>query len=114
VVLLFVVTSRVLSPQFMIWLVGLSAVVLCSARTRLVRPAVLVVLAVVLHGGLYGHAFDLVFRNLLLLAAVCDAAWTMVAAVRDPVPEGEEISGTGRSTESLRTPREQDAQQAPG
>lgn len=82
VVLLFVVTSRVLSPQFMIWFVGLAAVVLCSARTRLVRPAVMVVFAVALHGGLYGHAFDLVFRNLLLLAALCDATWTMISAVR--------------------------------
>lgn len=104
VVLLFVVTSRVLSPQFMIWFVGLAAVVLCSARTRLVRPAVLVVVAVILHGGLYGHPFDIVFRNLLLLAALCDAAWTMVAALRDsPAGEGERVGWADRSTDLPRS-----------
>ncbi len=92
VVLLFVVTSRVLSPQFMIWLVGLSAVVLCSARTRLVRPAVMVIAAVILSAGIYGGlAFNLVFRNLVLVAALCDAGWTMVSIVRGTASEREEI-----------------------
>jgi hypothetical protein len=92
VVLLFVVTSRVLSPQFMIWLVGLSAVVLCSARTRLVRPAVMVLTAVALSAGIYGGpAFNLVFRNLILLAALCDAAWTLVSTVRGAATKGQSI-----------------------
>ena len=39
IVLLLVVTSRVLSPQFMLWLVGLAAVVLTAGTTRLARPA---------------------------------------------------------------------------
>ena len=34
IVLLLVVTSRVLSPQFMLWLVGLAAVVLTAGTTR--------------------------------------------------------------------------------
>lgn len=46
-VLLFVVTSRVLSPQFMIWLLGLAAVVLCARDSRLRRPAWVVVAAVI-------------------------------------------------------------------
>ena len=102
VVLLFLVTSRVLSPQFMIWLVGLSAVVLCSARTRLARPAVMVATAVALTAGLYdpessfdppsnlSSAFNLVFRNLVLLIALCDAAWTMVSVVRGAAARDEE------------------------
>ena len=89
VVLLFVVTSRVLSPQFMIWLLGLSAVVLCSQRTRLGRPAVMVVTAVLLTSGLGGSPFNLVFRNLVLLVALCDAGWTMVSAVRGAAGEEE-------------------------
>lgn len=105
VVLLFVVTSRVLSPQFMIWLVGLSGVVLCSTRTRLARPAAMVAVAVILSAGLYdpassfdppsnlSSAFNLVFRNLVLLIALCDAVWTMVSVVRSTAAEGEETQG---------------------
>jgi hypothetical protein len=44
-VLLFVTTSRVISPQYMVWLVGLAAVCLCSRRTRMTAPAVLVLVA---------------------------------------------------------------------
>ena len=95
VVLLFVVVSRVLSPQFMIWLLGLAAVVLCSTRTRLERPAVMVVIAVLLTAGSYGGAFNLVFRNIVLLAAVCDAAWTMASVVRASKPAEREIGPVG-------------------
>ncbi|MFR9797214.1 glycosyltransferase 87 family protein [Streptomyces sp. MS06] len=44
-VLLFTVTSRVISPQYLVWLVGLAAVCLCDRTTRMGRPAVLVLAA---------------------------------------------------------------------
>ncbi|WP_197523445.1 glycosyltransferase family 87 protein [Actinokineospora pegani] len=80
-VLLFVVTSRVISPQYMIWLVGVGAVCLVSARTTQ-RPVVaLVALAVPLTALEYPVYFDrimaewapgtaiLLLRNLLLVIA---------------------------------------------
>lgn len=73
--LLFVVVSRVLSPQYMIWLVGLSAIVLTSRRTRIARAAWLTVAAIVLTAGVDPNsAISLVVRNLVLLAAAIDAA----------------------------------------
>jgi hypothetical protein len=74
VVLLFVVVSRVLSPQYMIWLVGLSAVVLTSARTHISRAAWIVVGATVLTAGLYQSPANFVMRNMALLYALVDAA----------------------------------------
>jgi hypothetical protein len=74
VVLFFVVVSRVLSPQFMIWLVGLSAVVLTAGKTRLARPAWVVIGAVVLTAGLYQSPANFVIRNVALLFAAIDAA----------------------------------------
>ncbi|MFF3497624.1 glycosyltransferase 87 family protein [Streptomyces sp. NPDC003247] len=44
-VLLFTVTSRVISPQYMVWLVGLAAVCLCFRATRMGLPAALVLAA---------------------------------------------------------------------
>ncbi len=73
--LLFVVVSRVLSPQYMIWLVGLSAIVLTSRRTRIARAAWLTVAAIVLTAGVVqANAITLVTRNLILLYAAIDAA----------------------------------------
>jgi hypothetical protein len=43
VMLVSVATSRVYSPQFNTWLVGLAAVAMLAARTRLTRPALLVI-----------------------------------------------------------------------
>jgi hypothetical protein len=74
VTLLFVVVSRVLSPQYMIWLVGLSAVVLTSRRTSIARAAWLTVGATVLTAGVVqASAITLVTRNLVLLYAAIDA-----------------------------------------
>ena len=53
IVLLFLVTSRVLSPQFMIWMVGLAGVVLTAGRTRLARPAWIVIGATMLSTGTF-------------------------------------------------------------
>ncbi|NJP51011.1 DUF2029 domain-containing protein [Streptomyces sp. SBST2-5] len=44
-VLLFTTTSRVISPQYMVWLVGLAAVCLCFRGSRMTLPAVLVLAA---------------------------------------------------------------------
>ncbi|MDQ1011288.1 hypothetical protein QFZ82_005773 [Streptomyces sp. V4I23] len=44
-VLLFTVTSRVISPQYLVWLVGLAAVCLVRRETRMVRPALLTLAA---------------------------------------------------------------------
>jgi hypothetical protein len=82
VVLLFMVTSRVLSPQYMIWMVGMAGVVLTAGRTRLARPAWIVVAAIVLTAGLYQTSLNLVMRNLALLIAAIDACVTLYFVVR--------------------------------
>ncbi len=84
VVLLLVVTSRVLSPQFMIWLVGLSAVVLTAGTTRLARPAWLVIGATILTTSAFGSAEATLIRNLGLLAAAVDASIAMILLLRRP------------------------------
>jgi len=102
VVLLFLVTSRVLSPQFMIWMVGLAAVVLTAGATRLSRPAWLVLVAVLLSNALGESPGRAVLRDLALLAATADASWTMFLAVRDrPEPEAQPLplgAAAGEST----------------
>ncbi|HEU4462796.1 MAG TPA: glycosyltransferase family 87 protein [Solirubrobacterales bacterium] len=88
IVLLFLVTSRVLSPQFMIWMVGLSGVILATGGTRLARPAWIVVGSIVLTAGLYQSPANAVIRNLALVFAAIDASWTLYQAVRNkPAPE---------------------------
>ena len=86
-VLLLTVTSRVLSVQFMIWMVGLSAVMLTAGTRRMARPAWIVIGAVVLSAGLYQAPANLVIRNAALLFAALDAAVAMVLLLRRP--EGE-------------------------
>ncbi|WP_217209423.1 glycosyltransferase family 87 protein [Streptomyces sp. AC550_RSS872] len=44
-VLMFVTTSRVISPQYMVWLVGLAAVCLCFRESRMRLPVGLVLVA---------------------------------------------------------------------
>jgi len=84
IVLLLVVTSRVLSPQFMIWLLGLAAVVLTAGTTRLARPAWLVIGATILSTRAFGSAESTLIRNLALLAASIDASIAMLLLVRRP------------------------------
>jgi hypothetical protein len=100
VVLLFVVTSRVLSPQFMIWLIGMAAVVLSSRQTRLLRPALVVVAAAIISGGISSDATDLVIRNVALVVALVDAGVTLAFAVlparADSKPLGTESDRTRR------------------
>ncbi|MFI0238865.1 glycosyltransferase 87 family protein [Streptomyces sp. NPDC016845] len=90
-VLMFTVTSRVVSPQYLVWLLGLAAVCLTSRRTTQ-RPVALLVLAA---AGLTGLAYPVLYgdvmagtwtgvgvmavRNALLVAAVWvsfRALWT--------------------------------------
>ncbi|MEU1279073.1 glycosyltransferase 87 family protein [Streptomyces sp. NPDC005805] len=89
-VLLFTVTSRVISPQYLVWLVGLAAVCLVRPGTRMARPALLVAAATAVTGLEFPVWFDhvvasdplgitlLVVRNGLLAAAAllaCRALW---------------------------------------
>lgn len=92
VVLLFVVTSRVLSPQFMIWLVGLCAVVLSARRTRIARDAWIVLVAVSLTATIPAGPAYPVMRNLALLFAAIDASVAMVRAVRGSASQSEEAT----------------------
>ncbi|MFB7453927.1 glycosyltransferase 87 family protein [Streptomyces sp. NPDC056194] len=88
-VLLFTVTSRVISPQYMVWLVGLAAVCLAYRSTRMRRPAHLVLWATaatqfefpvwfshVTESDLLGIAV-LFLRNGLLVAATFSACRTL-------------------------------------
>ncbi|MCX5391025.1 glycosyltransferase 87 family protein [Streptomyces sp. NBC_00094] len=101
-VLLFTATSRVISPQYMIWLLGLAAVCLTSRRT-VMRPVALLLLpaaalsslaypvlyAEVLAGTASGLTV-MVLRNGLLLAASLLAArrlWTSTVTA-PPEPTG--------------------------
>ncbi|RSS61143.1 glycosyltransferase 87 family protein [Streptomyces sp. WAC06614] len=97
-VLLFVVTSRVLSPQYLVWLLGLAAVCLSCRRTTQ-RPVARLVLAAtpvtalayplnysdVMAGNAFGTAL-MVVRNGLLLAAAfwsCRRLWAASVAGGD-------------------------------
>lgn len=91
-VLLFTTTSRVISPQYMLWLVGLAAVCLVFRDSRMVLPAGLVLVAT----GVTQWEFPLGFvhvvtsdatgvtlmflRNGLLVAATLIACHAAVAA----------------------------------
>ncbi|MFD9610970.1 glycosyltransferase 87 family protein [Streptomyces sp. NPDC004288] len=90
-VLLFTVTSRVISPQYMIWLLGLAAVCLTSRHTVMRPVALLLLPAAALSSLAYPVLYDevvagtptgltvMVLRNGLLLAASLLAArrlWT--------------------------------------
>ncbi|MFJ7188637.1 glycosyltransferase 87 family protein [Streptomyces bacillaris] len=101
-VLLFTTTSRVISPQYVVWLVGLAAVCLAFRNGGMVRPAVLVLVAAgvtvlefpvyfaeVVASDAWGVAL-LSLRNGLLVAASVIAArrlWreTVPAAKASPV-----------------------------
>jgi Glycosyltransferase family 87 len=89
-VLLLTVVSRVLSVQYMIWLVGLSAVILTAGSRRMGRPAWIVVGAIVISAGLYATPLNLVIRNTALLFAALDAAVGMVLVLRDT---GDRLAG---------------------
>ncbi|MBV7698974.1 glycosyltransferase family 87 protein [Streptomyces sp. TRM70350] len=107
-VLLFTVTSRVISPQYMIWLLGLAAVCLTSRHTTQRPVAVLLVAATavsaVAYPGLYAEVVHstwtgcalMVVRNGLLAAA---AALSFTRLWRTTVS----VNGTGTTCVSGRT-----------
>lgn len=97
-VLLLVIASRVLSPQYMVWLFGLAAVVLTESRSRVSRPAWIVIGAAILTTAaygpegawgpapVYGSAFNIGLRNLALVVAAADACLAMFLLLRRPRP----------------------------
>jgi hypothetical protein len=91
VVMSVVVTSPVLSAQYMVWLLGLAAVVLSAGSTRLRRPAWIVVGATVLSAFTFKSPGLIALRDLALLCATVDAAAAMVQMLTrrgtgDPLP----------------------------
>ena len=86
IVLLLVVTSRVLSPQFMLWLVGLAAVILTAGSTRMARPAWIVLGASILTTGVLRSAEHTLLRNLALIIAAIDACVALILLLRTPSP----------------------------
>lgn len=108
-VLMFTTTSRVISPQYMVWLVGLAAVCLCFRGSRMVVPARLVLVAsfvtvlefpiwfshVVMSDGL---GITLLFaRNGLLVVATLLAAldlWQATIPRRVPLPAPDQPTRT--------------------
>jgi hypothetical protein len=86
VVLLVVVTSRVLSTQYMVWLLGLAAVVLSAGTARLARPAWIVVGATALSTATFKSPELTLIRDLALLGATVDAAVAMVGVLREARP----------------------------
>lgn len=84
IVLLQIVVSRVLSPQFMLWVIGVAAVVLGSERTNVGRAAWIALAAVLLTTGIYIDSANMAIRNLVLVAAAVDATLTMVRLLRAP------------------------------
>jgi hypothetical protein len=86
VVLALIVTSRVLSTQYMIWLLALAAVVLTAGTGRLARPAWLVVGATIVTTSVFGSPATSLARNLALLVATADAWAGMIAMLRGRLP----------------------------
>ncbi|GGQ60799.1 glycosyltransferase family 87 protein [Streptomyces pilosus] len=110
-VLLFTTTSRVISPQYMVWLVGLAAVCLCFRDSRMGAPVVLVLgaclvtvlefpvwFAHVVASDALGVSLLVVRNGLLVAAAVLGGrrlwhatvpGWRGVAGVPGPAPAAE-------------------------
>ncbi|MFG3187323.1 glycosyltransferase 87 family protein [Streptomyces omiyaensis] len=98
-VLLFTVTSRVISPQYLVWLLGLAAVCLTSRRTVMRPVALLLLPAAALSSLAYPVLYAevvagtpvgltvMVLRNALLLAAAAAAAHRLWRATVTPVEE---------------------------
>ncbi|MFJ9162616.1 glycosyltransferase 87 family protein [Streptomyces griseoviridis] len=103
-VLLFTVTSRVISPQYLIWLLGLAAVCLTSRHTAQRPVAVLVLAAAAVSAVVYPVLYDqvtactwtgcalMVVRNGLLTAAAvrsCTRVWRATRLdTAPPAPRG--------------------------
>ncbi len=87
VVLVQIVVSRVLSPQYMIWLIGLAAVIFSAGPTRLARPIWISMAAVLVTAAVPISPANMMIRNLALLVAAVDAILIMAAVLRAPSAE---------------------------
>jgi hypothetical protein len=98
-VLMFTATSRVISPQYLVWLVGIAAVCLCFRASRMTVPACLVLIACLVtvlefptwFGDVVGSTTLgvtlLVVRNgLLVIAALLAARQLWRSTVSEPAP----------------------------
>ncbi|GAV41015.1 glycosyltransferase 87 family protein [Streptomyces acidiscabies] len=100
-VLLFTLSSRVISPQYLVWLIGTAAVCLCFRGSRMGLPAVLVLVAAgvtviefpirfddVVDSTPLGVALLLVRNGLLVTAALtaCARLWRSTSARPKPLP----------------------------
>ncbi|GAA3658667.1 glycosyltransferase 87 family protein [Streptomyces chitinivorans] len=107
-VLLFTVTSRVISPQYMVWLVGLAAVCVTLRTGRQGLPAVLVVVATgvtllefplnfgsVVASDALGVTLLVVRNGLLVAAAVLACARLWRTTVTEPLHRAEGALGEG-------------------
>ncbi|MGQ4384141.1 glycosyltransferase 87 family protein [Streptomyces sp. SAS_270] len=114
-VLMFTATSRVISPQYLVWLVGLAAVSLCFRGSRMALPAGLVMAAclvtvlefpvwfdhVVLSDGL-GLTLLFARNGLLVLAALLAARELWRGTVSQPAPTVP--AQAARTKETLASP----------
>ncbi|WP_217237193.1 glycosyltransferase family 87 protein [Streptomyces sp. AC555_RSS877] len=112
-VLMFTVTSRVISPQYMVWLVGVAAVCLCFRAGRMGVPAGLVLVACFVTVLEFPYRFAdvvtstplgitlLAVRNgLLVLAAVIAARRLWRSTVPKPAPAEAPDDHTARTRET--------------
>ncbi|MEW1721313.1 glycosyltransferase family 87 protein [Streptomyces sp. NPDC093109] len=116
-VLLFTTVSRVISPQYMLWLVGLAAVCLTLRPGRMALPAALVLAATAVTQLEFPLFFDqvvagrplgvtlLFVRNGLLVAATvtaCRVLWRATVREREPEcsPDGVRPAASVRSRAS--------------
>ncbi|MET9560617.1 glycosyltransferase 87 family protein [Streptomyces tauricus] len=115
-VLLFTTTSRVISPQYLVWLVGLAAVCLIFRGSRMGWPAVMVLVACLFTVLEFPIFFSdvvastdlgielLVIRNGLLVAATVTAGvllWRDTVSYADPAPAPGRATPADADEESL-------------
>jgi hypothetical protein len=94
IVLALVVVSKVLSPQYLFWLLGLAAIVLSASESRMHRPAWTCLAALALSG-------NPLIRNIALAVAAVDASHNLWLYVRRP---GERGAGPASSAISGASP----------
>jgi len=117
----FTVTSKVLSPQYLLWLLPLAAAAVALGHSRSLRVWTAVLLAAtaatqLVFPELYGHllvhdgmtgwtVLALVVRNLMLVWLLVAAAVHTVRGLAVDGRAGAGVSGEGRSSASPRDPR---------
>jgi len=102
VMLVSVATSRVYSPQFNVWLVGLAAVALLDSRSRLRTVAVIVVVVSILTQVVYpwsatqlvtGDAFTIAVQALRITGLLVATALGLLAILRRPAARAPRVVG---------------------